>query len=106
MASSKITFDDLQPHVDMLCDALDNKGASPSGCAYDPDVYQYPDRYRALLKEIRAKNISYESLVHYLQVLGEEVKEAAGDNQYYRIRLIVEALDIYMIKEYNKYVTG
>ena len=48
----KFTFEDLQPHVDMLCDALENKGASSSGVPNE-QVYHCAQKYRDLLKLVR-----------------------------------------------------
>ena len=64
--SKKFTFADLQPHVDMLCDALENKGASPSGVPYNDAVYPYAKMYRELLADIRNLKISHESLLNVL----------------------------------------
>lgn len=95
------TFDDLQPHVDMLCDALENKGASSSGIPNER-VYPFASKYRALLEQIRNKNISFETLVYDLQELHRDTLQATKNNQYHRIVKIVKALDTFMVKEYNK----
>ena len=101
-ASKKFRFEDLQPHVDMLCDALENKGASASGLSYNPQVYPQAQAYRNLLIKIRAKEISGYDLEMMLHVLKAETLELTGSNQIYRIIKIVEALDSFVRKEYNK----
>ena len=99
----KFKFEDLQPHVEVLIDALENKGASPSGVSYKAGVYKYPPQYRELLAKIRNKTISFEDLLYELHLLKHLVMEAAGDNQRYRIQHIVDALDTFLFKEYQKF---
>jgi hypothetical protein len=99
----KLTFEDLQPHVDMLCDALENKGASPSGIPHNQEVADNAERYRELLSKIRSKSITFEDLVYDLHLLNHQTRQVAGDNQSYRISKIVKALDFFIMKEYNKY---
>jgi len=101
--SKQLRFEDLQPHVDMLIDALENKGASSSGIQYNKEVYDHPPRYREILQQIRNRQITFEDLVYELHLLKHLVTEAAKDNQSYRIGKIVHALDIFIMKEYNKY---
>lgn len=96
----QLRFEDLQPHVDMLCDALENKGASSSGIPNDT-VYPFASKYRALLQQIRDKNIGFETLVHELQELRNDTLQAGKNNQSHRIVKIVQALDIFVVKEYN-----
>ena len=86
----------------MLCDALENKGASASGIPYNPNVYSQAQAYRNLLTKIRAKEISGYDLEMMLHVLKAETMQLAADNQTLRIAKIVEALDIFVRKEYNK----
>lgn len=100
--SKKFSFEDLQPHVDMLCDALENKGASASGLPYNKEVYPYAAKYKELLSDIRAKVISKESLTEKLIEYKFAVISAAAVNQAYRIRNLAEALHIYMLKEFDK----
>jgi hypothetical protein len=100
--SKKFTFADLQPHVDMLCDALENKGASPSGVPYNDAVYPYAKMYRELLADIRNLKISHESLLNVLDSYKQSILEAAGDNQVYRVTQLVEAVNVFMIKEFDK----
>ena len=96
-------YEDLQPHVDMLCDALENKGASSSGIP-NPDVYPFGEKYRRVLAYVREKVYTYDELLYDLVVLRVQTLEAAKNNQSYRIGKIVEALDIFIVKEYNKYI--
>ena len=103
MTQKKLRFEDLQPHVDMLCDALENKGASASGVPYNKEVYQYAEQYREILRKIRNKNIMFEDLVYELHLVNHQTRQAAGDNQSYRISKIVKALDFFIMKEYSKY---
>ena len=99
----KLTFEDLQPHVDMLCDALENKGASSSGLPHNKEVMQNSERYREVLRNIREKKTTFEDLLYDLHLLNNQTQEAAANNQSYRIGKIVHALDIIIMKEYNKY---
>jgi hypothetical protein len=96
-----LKFEDLQPHVDMLCDALENKGASSSGIP-NPNVYPFADKYRYILAQVREKIYAYDELLYDLAILRVQTLEAAKNNQYHRIGKIVEALDIFIAKEYNK----
>ena len=99
----KLKFEDLQPHVDMLCDALENKGASPSGIPHNKEVANNAERYREILRQIRDKNKKFEDLVYELHLLNHQTIQAASNNQFLRIEKIVQALDIFIMKEYNKY---
>ncbi len=99
----KLKFEDLQPHVDMLCDALENKGASPSGIPHNKEVAENAERYREVLQKIRSKSITFEDLLYDLHLLKHHTMEVAGNNQNHRIGKIVFALDQFIIKEYNKY---
>ena len=103
MTAKKIKFEDLQPHVDMLCDALENKGASPSGVPHNKEVAENAERYREVLQKIRSKSITFEDLLYDLHLLKHQTMEVAGNNQNHRIGKIVFALDQFIIKEYNKY---
>jgi hypothetical protein len=100
---AKLRFEDLQPHVDMLCDALENKGASPSGIPHNKEVSENAERYREVLRKIRSKSIKFEDLLYDLHLLKHQTIEAAGDNQNHRIGKIVFALDQFIMKEYNRY---
>lgn len=102
-APKKFKFEDLQPHVEMLIDALENKGASSSGVPYNKEVYAYPPLYRKLLEDVRNKTITYAQLEWGLAGYSRLVLHAAGNNQVYRICKILEALDFFFKKEYNIY---
>lgn len=98
----KFKFEDLQPHVDMLCDALENRGASASGINYNEKIYTQAQAYRHLLSKIRNKEINEHDVLMFLSVLKNETLSLAGNNQLHRITKILEALDIFVRKEYNK----
>lgn len=100
---TKFKFEDLQPHVDMLCDALENRGASSSGIP-NPNVYPFAEKYRYILAQVRAKEYTFDGLLCDLNELRAQTLEAAKNNQYDRIDKIVEALDIFILKEYNKWM--
>lgn len=97
----QLRFEDLQPHVDMLCDALENKGASSSGIP-NLSVYPFAEQYRDILTRIRAKQITFEDLLYELHLIKHQTIEASKGNQEYRIGKIVHALDIFIMKEYSK----
>jgi len=99
----KLNFENQQPYVEMLIDALENKGASSSGIPHNKEVMENAERYREVLKQIRSKNKTFEDLVYDLHLLNHQTNQAAGDNQSYRIAKIVHALDIFIMKEYNRY---
>lgn len=97
----KFSFADLQPHVDMLCDALENRGASSSGVPNEP-VYHCAQKYRDLLQLVREKRIDYDAMAYGLADLREYTIMQTGDRQLYRVTNLVDALDIYIRKEYDK----
>lgn len=99
--SKKFRFEDLQPHVDMLCDALENKGASCSGFKHDKFVMTNAQKYRDILVQVRAKICSFDTLLHDLSALHHLMIHESQNNQKYRIYKIVRALDIFILKEYN-----
>jgi len=94
---SKFRFEDLQPHVEMLIDALENRGASSSGT---PDilVYPYAQQYRNMLKQIREKTISKYYLDRFLNTNFDEIM--AVTNQKHRIEKLLHAIQIYFYKEF------
>ena len=102
MTQKQLKFEDLQPHVDMLCDALENKGASSSGIPHDKQVMQNAHIYREILRRVRDNEMTVENLLFDLAYLNNQTREAAKNNQYYRVDKIVTALDIFIQKEYNK----
>lgn len=97
-----LRFEDLQPHVDMLCDALENRGASSSGIPHNQEVMNNAERYREILRNIREKKTTFEDLLYDLHLLNHQTLQASANNQSFRIGKIVSALDIFIMKEYNK----
>jgi hypothetical protein len=95
----KLRFEDLQPHVDMLCDAVENKGASSSGLSHG--ARECAQMYRDLLAKARAKSIPYKELSFALFELKLYMLKIAGC-QHYRLNNLADALDLYIKKEYNK----
>lgn len=98
-AEKKFKFDDLQPHVEMLCDAVENKGASSSGVPHK--AYECAQMYRDLLAKARNKSISHRELAFALYELKLYMLKIAGC-QHYRLSNLADALDYYIKKEYNK----
>lgn len=95
----KFKFEDLQPHVEMLCDAIENKGASSSG--FDHGAYEFANLYREILAKARNKSLSLEQIEITLNNLKIYMLKVAG-SQHYRLNCIAEALDFFIKKEYNK----
>ena len=94
---SKITYENLQPWVEMLIDALENKGASSSGM---PDilVYPYAEKYREILKEIRSKTISKYYLDRFLDTNYDEIMKVT--TQPYRLEKLLQSIKTYFYKEF------
>lgn len=97
--SKKFNYEDLQPHVDMLIDALENKGASSSGTP-DIKVYPYAQKYRDYLQQIREKKVSKYYLDNFLRINQDEI--IALTVQKHRIEKILAAIKIYFYKEFMK----
>jgi len=95
----KFKFEDLQPHVEMLCDAVENKGASSSGLPHS--AYECAQMYRDILKKARDKSISQRELAFALYETKLYMLKIAGC-QHYRLANLADALDIFIKKEYNK----
>lgn len=102
MKENKLRFEDLQSYVDMLCDALENKGASSSGIPHNENVCAFADKYRKLLEGIRKKQIGHSLMIAHLNNYSIECMIEAKDNQNFRIFKILQALDSYVKKEYNR----
>ena len=100
--SKKFTYDDLQPHVEMLIEALQNKGSCASGFKYAEGVTSMAQYYQELLTNIRNKKITLEKITERLNDYKDVTLLLAKNNQRYRIEKILDALDYYMIKEYNR----
>lgn len=94
-----LEYKDLQPWVDMLCDALENRGSSSSGIP-DEKVYPYAQKYRDMLQQIREKKIAKYHLDFFLKNTYDEVM--AVTTQPYRIKSVLEAIQIYFYKEFMK----
>jgi len=94
-----LKYKDLQPWIDMLVDALENKGASSSGIP-NPNVFPYAEKYRALLLQVRNKELSEYNLEQTLQKYKSEIKRVS--EQKYRTDALTKALHSYFIKEFNK----
>ena len=99
----KFSYEDLQPHVEMLIDALENRGPCPSGMPHATGVNEMAAEYRALLGQVRNGLLEFERVLHNLQDYKFKTLELTGNNQRHRIKSIVDALDSYIIKEYNKH---
>lgn len=97
--NSKITYDKLQPWIEMLIDAVENKGASSSGIA-NPKVFPYAQKYRDLLAQVRNKELGKYHLGQALGRYKREIQEVS--NQTYRTKQLTDALDDYFIKEFMK----
>ena len=95
----KLRFEDLQPHVEMLCDAVENKGASSTGIPHN--AYECAKMYRDLLTKARNKSIEFTRLSFALYETKLYMLKIAG-SQHYRLRHLADALDFYIKKEYNK----
>lgn len=94
-----IKFEDLQPHVEMLIDALENKGASSSGLP-DVQVYPYAQKYKEVLMQIRNKKLSKYHLDFFLRNTRDEI--LLKTVQKYRMTKICDALSFYFYKEFMK----
>lgn len=99
MTQKKLRFEDLQPHVEMLCDAVENRGASSSGLPHG--AYDCAQMYRDLLVKARSKSIELNQLSFALYETKLYMLKIAGC-QHYRLRHLADALDFYIKKEYNK----
>lgn len=96
---SKFTYKDLQPHVEMLIDALENKGASNSGFSNE-EVYPYAEKYRCFLQDIRDKKVARFYLDRFLQENKDKIMKVT--KQPYRTEQILNAIKIYFYKEFMK----
>lgn len=97
--SSKITYENLQPWIEMLIDAIENKGASSSGIS-NPKVFHYAQKYRDLLAQVRNKELGMYHLEQTLRQYQREIQEVS--NQSYRTQQLTDALYIYFVKEFMK----
>jgi hypothetical protein len=91
-------FEDLQPHVEMLCDALANRGSSSSGMPHEA-LPVSAEKYRVLLDAVRKKQLTMDQLNSKLHELNKDTLMTVNTH---RIRNLVEALEIYFRKELLK----
>lgn len=96
---SKLTYDQLQPWVEMLIDALENRGASSSGIS-NPNVFPYANKYRELLMTLRNKSVSKNDLEQVLTQYQTEIQTVT--NQPFRTQQLTSALFQYFLKEFKK----
>jgi hypothetical protein len=94
-----IKFEDLQPHVEMLIDALENRGASSSGSPNE-NVYPYAQKYRDFLTKIRAKQVCRYDLDRFINTNHDQIMMIT--NQPYRTEQLLYALRTYFYKEFMK----
>lgn len=94
-----IKYEDLQPHIEMLIDALENKGASSSGLPNE-NVYPYAEKYREFLVQVRNKKVARYHLDRFLNSNYDEIM--ALTNQSYRTKKLLDALKTYFYKEFMK----
>ena len=100
MTQKKFKFEDLQPHVEMLCDAIENRGSSSSGIPHS--AYECAGMYRNLLAKAREGIIPQHQLSFALYETKLYMLKIAGC-QHYRLTNLANALDFYIKKEYNKF---
>ena len=93
-----LKYKDLQPWVEMLIDALENRGASSSGIP-DIKVYPYATQYRKVLEQIRNKDITKDSLDYFLENSYKEIMSLTI--QPNRIKNLLSSLQIYFYKEFE-----
>jgi hypothetical protein len=92
-----IKYEDLQPHVEMLIDALENRGASSSGLPNE-SVYPYAQKYREYLQVVRNKKACRYDLDHFLNRNHDEIMQVT--NQPHRTEQLLNALRVYFYKEF------
>lgn len=97
--SGKITYENLQPWIEMLIDAIENKGASSSGIS-NPEVFPYAQKYRDLLSQVRNKELGMYHLEQELNLYKREIQNVS--NQPYRTEQLTDALHTYFVKEFRK----
>ena len=99
MSQKKFTVDDLQPWVDMLCDAIENTGASSSG--YDHGAYACAYMYRDLLQKVREGKFSEDALKGHLYNFRSWMFKLSDPRQQYRLKHLADALDTYITREWQ-----
>jgi hypothetical protein len=94
-----LQYKDLQPWVDMIIDALENRGSSSSGIP-DINVYPYAQEYRDILKQIREKKIAKYHLDFFLRTNKEKIMSVTTQPQ--RVKNILDSIQVYFYKEFMK----
>jgi hypothetical protein len=94
-----IKYEDLQPHIEMLIDALENRGSSSSGIPNEK-VYTYAAKYREMLEDIRNKKVSKYDMDRFLSINYDEIMSIT--NQPYRTEQLLLSLRSYFHKEFMK----
>ena len=94
-----VKYENLQPWVDMLCDALENRGSSSSGIPNEK-VYPYAEKYRLFLADIRAKKVCRYDMDQFLNKNYDEI--IGVTNQPHRTEQLLLALKSYFYKEFMK----
>ena len=92
-------YSKLQPWVEVIIDALENKGPSSSGVP-NLEVYPYSAKYKELLRQVRNKECSEEFMLQTLDQYQQEIESVS--NQKYRTKMITEALKQQFSKELMK----
>lgn len=92
-----IKYENLQPWVDMLIDALENRGSSSSGIP-DVLVYPYAQKYRDTLQQIRNKELSLDQIEQFLNDNYYQIIQITV--QPHRIKDLLSAISVYFHKEY------
>lgn len=94
-----IKFENLQPWVEMLIDALENRGSSSSGTD-DRLVYPYAKNYRIMLDAIRNKKVNKTDIDFFLKNTYTDIM--AVTTQKHRLGMILKAIEDYFYIEQNK----
>ena len=94
-----LQYKDLQPWVDMLIDALENRGSSSSGIP-DLSVYPHAEKFREILQQIREKKISKYHLDQFLNHSYDTI--ISQTKQKHRLKCLLEAIKMYFYKEFIK----
>lgn len=92
-------YSKLQPWVEVIIDALENKGSSSSGVP-NLEVYPYAAKYKELLRQVRNKECSEEFMHQELDQYQKQIQSVS--NQKYRTKMITEALKQQFSKEFIK----
>lgn len=94
-----IKYENLQPWVEMLIDALENRGSSSSGIP-DVKVYPYANNYRIMLSNIRNKKVGKVGIDFFLDNTYNEIM--AVTVQKHRVHNLLTAIKEYFYKEHKQ----